>query len=343
MIASNVAARAPSICLSDTCFRPLTRVVVRRAWGLASIRANDVRSEPSLLLLGRHLASPPVSLNALRAFEAAARHLSFTKAADELCVTQAAISHQVKALEERVGATLFRRTPRGLVLTDEGEALAPALSDGFDRIQRAMDRFEGGYAQEVLTVGVVGTFAVGWLMARAERFRAAHPDIDLRLLTHNNKPDLAGESLDYAIRFGDGAWHGVEAERLLDAPLSPLCSPALAAKLKTPAHLAGETLLRSYRTQDWPSWLAAAGVDAIVARGALFDSSSIMVQAAMQGEGVALAPPAMFRRELEQGALAQPFALEVDVGAYWLTRLMTRAPTPAMQAFRAWLMAEAAA
>ena len=287
------------------------------------------------------MASPPVSLNALRAFEAAARHLSFTKAADELCVTQAAISHQVKALEERIGAALFRRTPRGLVLTDEGEALAPALSDGFDRIQRAMNRFEGGNAQEVLTVGVVGTFAVGWLMERAQLFRAAHQDVDLRLLTHNNKPDLAGESLDYAIRFGDGAWHGIEAERVMEAPLSPLCAPDMAAKLTAPADLAGATLLRSYRAQDWPAWLAVAGLDTIIPRGALFDSSWIMVQAAIQGEGVALAPPVMFRRELEEGVLAQPFAIEADVGAYWLTRLITRAPTHAMTVFRAWLLAEA--
>ncbi len=299
-----------------------------------------VKPDPSFLGASC-VASTPVSLNALRAFEAAARHLSFTKAADELCVTQAAISHQVKALEERVGASLFRRTPRGLVLTDEGEALAPALSDGFDRIQRAIDRFEGGNAQEVLNVGVVGTFAVGWLMPRAERFRAAHPGIDLRLMTHNNKPDLAGESLDFAIRFGDGAWHGVEAERLMDAPMSPLCAPTMAEKLNAPADLGGVTLLRSYRAQDWPAWLSAAGVDSITPRGPLFDSSWIMVQAAIQGEGAALAPPIMFQRELEQGALVQPFDLEVDVGAYWLTRLITRAPTPAMLVFQDWIVREA--
>ena len=158
-----------------------------------------------------------VSLNALRAFEASARHLSFTKAAEELCVTQAAISHQVKALEERIGATLFRRTTKGLVLTDEGMALAPTLTESFERMQRLLERFDGGRMREVLTVGVVGTFAVGWLLPRLNAFREAHPLVDLRLLTNNNKVDLAGESLDFAIRFGDGAWHGVEAERVLAA------------------------------------------------------------------------------------------------------------------------------
>lgn len=281
-----------------------------------------------------------VSLNALRAFEASARHLSFTKAAEELCVTQAAISHQVKALEERIGATLFRRTPKGLVLTDEGMALAPTLTDSFDRMQKLLEKFDGGRMREVLTVGVVGTFAVGWLLSRMADFREQNPFVDLRLLTNNNKVDLAGESLDYAIRFGDGAWHGVEAERVLDAPFAPLCAPATAERLKTPADLSGLTLFRSYRTQDWPSWAKAAGVeDQIDARGPLFDSSWVMVQAAIQGEGVALAPPVMFARELADGRLVQPFAVEVDVGAYYLTRLMTKTQTPSMKAFRDWLLA----
>jgi LysR family transcriptional regulator of beta-lactamase len=279
-----------------------------------------------------------VSLNALRAFEASARHLSFTKAAEELCVTQAAISHQVKALEERIGAALFRRTPKGLVLTDEGMALAPTLTDTFERMQRLLERFDGGRLREVLTVGVVGTFAVGWLLPRLADFREQHPLVDLRLLTNNNKVDIVGESLDFAIRFGDGAWHGAESERIMDAPFAPLCSPATAARLREPTDLAALPLLRSYRPQDWPAWLGAAGVDEITARGPLFDSSWVMVQAAMLDEGVALAPPKMFERELREGRLIQPFATEVDVGAYYLTRLMTRPLTPAMSAFREWVL-----
>jgi LysR family transcriptional regulator of beta-lactamase len=279
-----------------------------------------------------------VSLSALRAFEAAARHLSFTRAGLELSVTQAAISHQVKALEERLGLELFRRTPRGLVLTDEGRALMVPVSDTFERLSRALGRFEGGRLKEVLTVGAVGTFAVGWLLERLPDFHARHPAIDLRLLTNNNKVDLAGESLDYAIRFGDGAWHGIHAEKIMAAPCSAVCSPRTARRLRTPQDLAGLPLLRSYRASDWPNWLDKAGVPGIAARGPLFDSSWIMVQAALRGEGAALVPVAMFRRELDSGLLVQPFDIEADLGSYWLTRLMSRPPFAAMSLFRDWLL-----
>lgn len=279
-----------------------------------------------------------VSLNALRAFEASARHLSFTRAADELNVTQAAVSHLVKALEERLGARLFRRSPRGLVLTDEGLALVPTLSDSFERIDRLLEQFAGGRLREVLTVSVVGAFAVGWLLPRLAAFRAAHPFVDLRLLTNNNKVDLAGEGLDCAIRFGDGAWHGADAEHLLDAPLTPLAAPALAERLAEPRDLCGVTLLRSYRPQDWPAWFDAAGIDPPPLRGPLFDNSWLMAEAAIQGEGAALVPPLLFERQLADGRLVQPFPLTVTTGAYWLTRLKSKPPTAAMAAFRDWLV-----
>ena len=280
----------------------------------------------------------PVPLNALKAFEAAARHLSFTRAAEELHVTQAAISHQVKGLEARLKVKLFRRSNRGLQLTDEGLALAPTLWEAFGAIDRLFEQFEAGGVREVLTVSAVGTFAVGALLDRLGEFRAAHPLIDLRLLTNNNKVDLVAEGLDYAIRFGDGAWQGAEAELIFRAPLTPLCSPALAAQLAEPADLLRAPLLRSYRPQDWPAWFKAAGLDAINVRGPLFDSSLIMVQAAMRGEGVALAPVSLFRRELRSGQLMRPFAIEADVGGYFLTRLKSRQPTAGMAAFRTWLM-----
>lgn len=280
-----------------------------------------------------------LSLNPLRAFEAAARHLSFTRAAEELCVTQAAVSHQVKALETHLGAALFRRTTRGLVLTDEGAALAPTVEDAFGRIERVMSQLSGGAPREVLTVGVVGTFAIGFLVERLADFRKAHPFVDLRLLTNNNKVDLWTESLDFAIRFGAGAWHGTQADLLLRAPITVLCSPATAEQLRHPADLEKCSLLRSYRAQDWPTWLAAAGVPQLSARGPVFDASTLMVQAAILGEGVALAPAAMFQRELNLGTLVEPFPIAVDVGAYWLTRLISKPPTRAMQAFQDWITA----
>lgn len=285
---------------------------------------------------------PHLPLNALRAFEAAARHLSFTRAAIELCVTQAAVSHQVKILEQRLGVTLFRRLPRGLMITEEGRALLPTLKDSFDRMADMLERFEGGHMREVLTLGTVGTFAVGWLLPRLAGFRARHPFIDVRLSTNNNRVDIAAEGLDYAIRFGNGAWHDTEAEPLFEAPLSALCVPAIAARLRHPEDVGRETLLRSYRADEWPGWFEAAGAPAPAITGPVFDSSVLMVETALQGTGVALAPPLMFSRHLASGALEQPFPVHVSRGSYWLTRLKSRTPTPAMTAFAEW-MAEMAA
>lgn len=282
-------------------------------------------------------------LNALRAFESSARHLSFTRAARELNVTQAAVSQQVRALEERLGARLFKRLPRGLGMTDEGMALLPAVSDAFDRIDTVLKQFEGGHFHEVLTVGVVGTFAVGWLMPRLKRFRTAHPFVELRLLTHNNLVDFAAEGFDLAIRFGDGNWPGTQAAALLGAPLTVLCAPELAARIRSPRDLAAETLLRSYRADEWALWFAKADLPVGTIRGPVFDSSRLMVEAAMQGAGVALAPARMFERELQSGQLVRTFDLEVDTGSYWLTWVKSKRMTPAMQAFRDWIVSEAAA
>lgn len=288
------------------------------------------------------MVRPHLPLNALRAFEASARHLSFTRAAIELCVTQAAVSHQVKGLETRLGVTLFRRLPRGLALTDEGLALLPALADSFDRIAELVEGIAGGMATQVLSVAAVGTFATGWLLPRLPGFRSAHPRIDLRLFTNNNRVDIAGEGLDFAIRFGDGAWHGTESVALIETPLTALCTPAIARGLAEPRDLLGATLLRSYRADEWPRWFAAAGVAAPPLHGPVFDSSVTMAAAAMQGAGVALAPPAMLARAIEDGALVRPFAQSVTTGRYWLTWLKSRVPNPAMLAFRDWIAAEAA-
>lgn len=289
------------------------------------------------------MTRPILPLNALRAFEASARHRSFTRAARELHVTQAAVSHHVKALEERLAVKLFHRGARGLMLSDEGVALLPALTDSFERIGRLLDRFQGGRMREIVSVGAVGTFAVGWLMPRLAAFREAHPFVEIRLLTNNNKVDLAAEGLDCTILFGDGSWHGADAERLFETPLSPLCTPQIAATLRQPADLSRQVLLRSYRVQDWPAWFAAAGLnDAIEARGPVFDATAIMVEAAIQGEGVALAAPTMFTRVLAEGRLVQPFDVSVATGAYWLVTVKGKLRSPPAQAFMAWLRDAAA-
>jgi LysR family transcriptional regulator, regulator of gene expression of beta-lactamase len=287
--------------------------------------------------------SPDISqlpLNALRAFEASARHLSFTRAGLELRVSQAAVSQQVKILESSLRIKLFRRLTRGLALTEEGEALWPAISDAFGRIGQVLERFENGRLRDIVTVGVVGTFASGWLLPRLRKFGAAHPQIDLRIFSNNNRVDLAGEGLDFAIRFGDGAWHGTDALRLFDAFFTPMCAPPLAKALREPLDLHRQTLLRSYRPGEWAKWFEAAKCRQPKLAGPMFDSSVGLAHAAAQGAGVALLPHLLFADDLARKRLARPFGVEVCLGAYWLTSLKSRRVSPAMQMFRDWLVDE---
>src|SRR5690242_2099540 len=237
--------------------------------------------------MARHL--PP--LNALRAFEAAARHLSLTRAADELSVTQAAVSQQVKALEARLGVKLFRRLPRALRLTEEGQALLPELRDAFDRLERAVARITAEAPGGVLTVSTLTTFALTWLVPRLARFHAAHPEIDVRLMTTSRIVDFAREDVDVAIRYGDGNWPELHVERVVGEVLTPLCGRALLDRLRRPADLGAATLLYTTGDEDeWPVWLARAGITAERGRrGPLFDATSIAVQAAIDGLGVAIA------------------------------------------------------
>ena len=280
-------------------------------------------------------------LNALRAFEASARHLNFTRAGLELSVTQSAVAAQIKKLEGSLGVALFRRLPRGLALTDEGRALLPVLAETFERLGGVLDQFREGKYREPLTLACVGTFAVCWLLPRLQRFGEAHPFVDLRILTHNNRVDLAADGLDLAIRFGSGAWHGTVAQPLLVTPLSPVCAPACAAALTTPADLLAQPLLRSYRQDEWPAWFQAAGVaPPAVLRGPMLDSSVALAAAAAGGAGAALVPVRLFAPDLASGRLVQPFLLEVETGSYWLTRLQSRPATAAMKAFANWMQTE---
>ncbi|WP_152502665.1 LysR family transcriptional regulator [Labrenzia sp. THAF82] len=279
-------------------------------------------------------------LNALRAFEASARLQSFTRAGLELRVSQTAISHQVKALEERLGVELFERLPRGVNLTEEGQALVPVLSDAFRRMSATLKRFEDGNFREVLTLGIVGTFATGWLLPRLKDFSAANPQIDLRLRTNNNRADILADGLDCFIRFGDGAWHGTNAVKLMSAAMSPVCAPAIATRLVTPGDLANFPLLRSYRIDEWALWFQAVSLPAPRTRGWMFDSSLTMVEAVAQNAGVGLVPVGMFQSDLKSGRIFQPFQAGVSIGSYWLTWLKSREETGAMQKFRHWLETE---
>jgi LysR family transcriptional regulator of beta-lactamase len=242
-----------------------------------------------------------------------------------------------------LGVTLFKRLQRGLALTDEGHALLPVLTDVFRRMSTTLSQFEEGNFREILTVGVVGTFAIGWLLPRLKTFRELHPHVDLRLKTNNNRADMLLDGLDLFIRLGDGAWHGTDAVRLMDAPLSPVCAPSIAARLRKPGDLANEELLRSYRVDEWALWFKSAGLEPPGLRGWMFDSSRALVEAAAQDAGVALVPVAMFAREIADGRVVQPFGITVSAGSYWLTHLKSRAETPSINAFRTWILGEIAA
>ena len=283
---------------------------------------------------------PALPLNALRAFEAAARHQNFTHAALELHVSQAALSHQIRGLEAHLGVRLFHRLPRGVALTDEAAVLYPVLEDAFDRMAAAVNRVIAPTTHEVVTLGVVGTFAVGWLLPRLAAFEAAHPGVELRLQTHNNRIDLASAGLDAAIRFGDGDWQGQTGTPIVDTLFAPVCSPSLVRRLATPAALAAVPLLRSFRSDEWPRWLQTANAPAIEARGPIFDSSLALASAAASGAGVALLPLQMFERELGEGRLLQPFPTGIRLGRYWFTRLRSRREREPVRRLRLWLQAQ---
>jgi LysR family transcriptional regulator, regulator of gene expression of beta-lactamase len=285
---------------------------------------------------------PDIPLNGLRVFEAAFRQGSFTRAAIELRVTQAAVSHQVARLEDRLGVTLFLRTSAGLVPTDEGRSLYPVLEHGFDTMARTLDRITGHRDIEILKIGVVSTFAVGWLLPKLPAFRQAHPEIDLRISTNNNRVDILKEGLDMAIRYGTGTWAGLEADRLVDAHLTPLCAPAVAEHLKSPDSLGREVLLRSYRNDEWPRWFAEVGATCPPLTGPVFDSSLALADVVSDGAGVALLPVEMFARHVAEGRLVRPFKTAVSISSYFLTWQADRPQTPAMTDFANWVRATVA-
>ncbi len=283
---------------------------------------------------------PP--LNALKAFEAAARHLNFTEAADELSVTQAAISHQVRALEERLGVQLFRRLPRGLLLTDEGQLLLPGLRDAFDRMAQAVEAIASAEAYGTLTISTLTTFSLSWLVPRLPRFQAAHPEIDVRLMTTPRVVDFAREDVDVAIRHGNGNWPGLSCERLLEERVTPLCGRSFRDRLREPHDLIGCPILQVSDDLDWPIWLRAVGVEGVnLARGSHFDSTKIAVQAAIDGLGVAIGEPTMFTEDILAGRIFQPFDLIITTGkSWWLIAPPRSMERRKVKVFRDWIRAE---
>ena len=300
--------------------------------------SNEVESH-----LGRRLPS----LNALKAFEAAARHESFTRAAADLNVTQGAVSHQVKALEGELGLRLFRRERQRLIITEAGKAYLEVVRDAFDRIAGGTERLMQRQKSGILSVSASPNFAAKWLVHRLGRFAEANPGVDLRIDATTQHVDFARDETDVAIRHGDGRWPGLHVTRLCEEELFPVCSPKLLkgrGALRAPADLAHRTLLHLDDAQDWARWLEAAGVSGVdLARGPVFSQRSMAIDAAIDGQGIALARTALCAWDLLAGRLVRPFDFALQVPyAYWIVCPKANAELPKIAAFRDWLLAEAA-
>jgi LysR family glycine cleavage system transcriptional activator len=295
---------------------------------------------------------PP--LNALRAFEAAARHMNFSRAADELSVTPGAVSQQIQNLEDFIGSSLFRRTPKGLLLTDAAQTALPALRDAFDKLGEAANQLTAAVDGRRVTVTAAPSFAAKWLVPRLGRFETAHPEVDVWLTAGMELVDFASGEVDVAIRYGSGRYPGLEVTRLMSETVIPVASPALLAErpIAVLEDLTHHTLLHDGSPDadescpDWPMWLAARGIKGVDgARGARFNQSSLVIEAAANGRGIALAKGTLAQADLDAGRLIAPFeasSTPLDF-AYYLVHPKAKGRLKQVRAFSAWLAAEAAA
>ncbi|MDF2813031.1 MAG: LysR family transcriptional regulator [Microvirga sp.] len=285
---------------------------------------------------------PPMS--AVRVFEAAARHQSFTRAAAELGMTQAAVSYQIKLLEDRIGTPLFRRLPRHVELTEKGRELAPAITEAFEALRVAFAAVEES-AQTVISLSTLSTFASNWLIPRLGRFQALHPDIALRIDVSPNIIDFTKEDFDAAIRSGRGGWPGLTEHPLLSVDFTPVLSPALAERheLREPADLLQFPLIAPSDIW-WKQWFAAAGVGEVDLSGRTDHSPGnqhLEGMAAIAGQGAAMVHPLFFKDDLAAGRLIQPFSLTVrSAHSYWLVYPKARKRIAKIAAFREWLERE---
>jgi LysR family glycine cleavage system transcriptional activator len=293
---------------------------------------------------------PP--LNALRAFEAAARHLNFSRAADELSVTPGAVSQQIQNLEDYVGVTLFKRTPKGLLLTDPAQIALPALREAFDRLAEAASMLTAAVDGRRLTVSVAPSFAAKWLVPRLGKFEALHPQVDVWVSAGMELVDFNSGEIDIAIRYGAGRYPGLEVIRLMQETVMAVASPELLAEqpLNELGDLARHVLLHDGSPDaddscpDWTMWLAARNVRGVDgARGPRFNQSSLVIEAAVGGRGVALAKRTLAQADLDAGRLVAPFQIATAVDfAYYVVHPRAKGRLPQVKAFVSWLTAEAA-
>jgi LysR family glycine cleavage system transcriptional activator len=294
---------------------------------------------------------PP--LNALRAFEAAARHLNFSRAADELSVTPGAVSQQIQNLEDYVGAALFKRTPKGLLLTDAAQTALPALREAFDRLAEAASLLTAAVDGRRLTLTAPPSFAAKWLVPRLGAFEKAHPQVDVWLSAGMELVDLTAGEVDIAIRYGGGRYPGLEVRRLMSETVIAVAAPSQLADnpLDTPSDLSKHILLHDGSPEvddscpDWPMWLAARGLKGVDGnRGPRFNQSSLVIEAAVNGRGVALAKRTLAQADLDAGRLVAPLQIATAVDfAYYLVHPKAKGRLPQVKAFAAWIEAEALA
>jgi len=294
---------------------------------------------------------PP--LNALRAFEAAARHLNFSRAADELSVTPGAVSQQIQNLEDYVGAALFKRTPKGLLLTDAAQTALPALREAFDRLAEAASLLTAAVDGRRLTLTAAPSFAAKWLVPRLGKFEEAHPQVDVWLSAGMEVVDFATGEVDLAIRYGSGRYPGLEVMRLLSETVIPVASPELLAQnpLNDPTDLSNHVLLHDGSPDaddscpDWAMWLAARGIKNVDGnRGPRFNQSSLVIEAAVNGRGVALAKQTLAQADIDAGRLIAPLQIATAVDfAYYVVHPKTKGRLPQVKAFVSWLQEESAA
>jgi LysR family transcriptional regulator, glycine cleavage system transcriptional activator len=286
------------------------------------------------------------SLNALKAFEASARHESFTKAAEELYVTQGAVSQQVKSLEAELGVRLFRRERQRLLITEGGRFYLEVVRDAFDRLGAGTERLLQRQQSGVLTVTTSPNFAAKWLVNRLGRFSESHPEIDLRVSASMQHVDFSREDIDLGIRHGDGNWPGLHVTRLCTEEVFPVCSPKLLANRaapRLPRAIRQLTLLHTNAHDDWSRWLDKVGVqDVDVKRGIVFNQASMTIDAAVDGQGIALARTALVATDLISGRLVRPFPETLEAPfSFWIVCPKSSSELPKISTFRKWLVDEA--
>ena len=290
-------------------------------------------------------------LNALRAFESSARNLSFVKAAEELYVTPAAVSHQVKKLEDYLGVPLFRRRPRGLLLADAGRLLQSELQEVFQRLDKAMELVQESESRGAFTISVAPMFAVKWLLPRLQGFNTLHPEIDVRMSSSGTLIDFQRDGFDAAVRLGHGEYPGLEAVELFGESVTPMCSPRLlegAKSLTRPEDLQQHVLLHDDSlgfdpaAPNWETWLEASGTSQVdTSRGPRFSQPDHALQAAIDGAGVVLGWKQLAAQDIAAGRLVLPFERSLPIGStFYLVYPRAHATRQKVETFRNWVLSE---